>query len=505
MPDNVISLNGFAGLNLTSPPHMIKDKELQECTNFDIGLAGELTRRPGSVIRGNLPVSDTVGYILQFVGRAYLSAGGDGVILYDPGSHTVYSTGSGIPPFDGFNIVMEDFEGFIVWGAQYAGKYYLGCNAFADKIWEYDGTTSTVLTNSPPHTGAGIVFKDRLWAADGFDLAATDSKVYFSEPGDVTEWVDPISGSANSLDVQAGDGDKITKFAIINDVLYIFKRFSTWALYVQGDTPDDWVLRNISPALGCIGVHGAVEFEDIVYLITNQGFFKFNGVSFTCISDNLFNSHLHYFSLDEGVPTGLSNVVIKFNDRILFQCDFGTFIYYPKVNAWTKWEWRDFPYFLQDGIFIDDSFQSANDGLYFSVKPYDIYTEEELLTLGQPIILINDITMDVFQDGAIDYIAMFATKDFDFGKSDEFKRIMWASVDMQADGALDSNFVVDDTALAVDPLPGTITRSIRKITGPGAGRRFVFECAHAAASAAKIYSISFRLRAKSRVSSKVTL
>ena len=93
--------------------------------------------------------------------------------------------------------------------------------------------------NDPPPSGVRYLawHKSRLFAAD-------TTKLYYSKVG-LPEAFDP---DAYEL-INPSDGQVITGLVSFNEVLYIFKTTSLYALY--GDDPQTWVVRLVDPTAGC--------------------------------------------------------------------------------------------------------------------------------------------------------------------------------------------------------------------------------------------------------------
>lgn len=101
-------------------------------------------------------------------------------------------------------------------------------------------------------------------------IAATPSKVYWSNPSDPGTW-----GAASNVDFRASDGDSVTCIIELNQNLVIFKRRSIGLLFTQTNTVSGTVtlapLTEVIVGIGCPGSQCADNLPDgsIVFLGTN--------------------------------------------------------------------------------------------------------------------------------------------------------------------------------------------------------------------------------------------
>lgn len=94
--------------------------------------------------------------------------------------------------------------------------------------------------------------------------------IYYSKL-DQPEAFDPD----NSFTTNADDGKPLTAIHSAHEVLIIFKRDSMWALY--GEDPSTWLVRIVSPDLGCLSPASIVTVDGITYWWSEQGPCAWNG------------------------------------------------------------------------------------------------------------------------------------------------------------------------------------------------------------------------------------
>jgi hypothetical protein len=95
-------------------------------------------------------------------------------------------------------------------------------------------------------------------------------KVYYSKL-DQPEAFDPD----NFFTTNSDDGKQLTAVHSAHEVLIVFKRDSMWALY--GEDPSTWLVRLVSPDLGCLSPRSIVTVDGVTYWWSEQGPCAWNG------------------------------------------------------------------------------------------------------------------------------------------------------------------------------------------------------------------------------------
>lgn len=94
--------------------------------------------------------------------------------------------------------------------------------------------------------------------------------VYYSNL-DQPEAFDPDNFFTTNVD----DGKPLTAVHSAHEVLIIWKRDSMWALY--GEDPSTWIVRLVSPEIGCLSPRSVVTIDGITYWWSEQGPAAWNG------------------------------------------------------------------------------------------------------------------------------------------------------------------------------------------------------------------------------------
>lgn len=113
--------------------------------------------------------------------------------------------------------------------------------------------------NNPPPAGLYYLatHRSRVFASDG-------EKLYYSKLGK-PEAFDPEAFEQ----VNPNDGQGITGLLAAGSVLLIFKPNATYALI--GDDPQNWVIDQLLPDIGCVSARSLCQVEGAVYWWSEQG------------------------------------------------------------------------------------------------------------------------------------------------------------------------------------------------------------------------------------------
>ncbi len=149
-------------------------------------------------------------------------------------------------------------------------------------IQTWNGAAATD-TNIAVHATLGTVFKSRMFVCDNGVGTVDNSILRYSEIFD-SDAPNTSGGwpSQNTINIASEDGDIITAVAILNDTLIVFKRFSTWAVYVEGLPP--WTVRQLHPNIGCIGRDTAIVIGGLLYFRAANGVYRTDGTTFELLS-----------------------------------------------------------------------------------------------------------------------------------------------------------------------------------------------------------------------------
>jgi hypothetical protein len=289
-----IRIGPWSTTNIADNPTQIADSELAYTENVVIDGKGGLRPRPAFqwVSRPAGMATNVLTTVLgSFYGEVYVSVqAGGGIVVYR------YNIGSGTWA-SGFSIGAG--TSFTCGAAfAYGGEVYFVASAngaLTKGGHRFNPTTfSTSAVPDLPFIASGFkfqknafIYKERAWIIKG-------SRVYFSKATDPTNWT-IVSGGAGFIDIDVNnDSTGITSYAILNDVMYFFKRTATYAFNYYTAPDIDGQLRRISSTQGALE-GSAVGFKNRVFLYDNTNVYEIVNNQFINRSSNL--ALFKYFAL----------------------------------------------------------------------------------------------------------------------------------------------------------------------------------------------------------------
>ena len=122
--------------------------------------------------------------------------------------------------------------------------------------------TPNTVENDPPASG----LHGPCWHASRLFLHDTGN-VYYSKVQNNDAFPEAFAPS-NIQPINPDDGDEIIALCSFKERLYIFKRFSMWAL--TGTDPNSWSVDRVSASFGCASRASLVEADGALYWWTNS-------------------------------------------------------------------------------------------------------------------------------------------------------------------------------------------------------------------------------------------
>ena len=416
-----LNLTSFEGLDTLHTPAGIKDDSLVNLLNFDLTKQGYLQKRTGL---SKFDPDDGRGLILM--GR-YKTASFDRIITYNGTDRDLDYMPVGGGSLTSINNAMPVGTCHI---AQYADLLYI--QAFSGDPGTYDGTTYTALPGKPAGT-KNLFHKDREWIIDSVGGPRLDQLRYSEIAGSGgTDFSAANHPAANTILVGRGDGQHCSNLVVFNDVLYVFKSGSTWVLYTDTNTPEDWTLRQVEPTIGCTSKDGAVVHENLLYFLSINGVFRTDGTTFEEIS-----APIRDFFANRSLPTLLYDLIfeefiavvgdqlwcIVWDNSGSVGANSFVFIYNLKTKGWSQYTFK-----LWDANADVRTPVSLNDQ-----NPASLYLGTFALSAGTDHGYIFSYgTPNIYQDtsdSARNYESTFRTKMFDFGEPSTWKRMLDCTID----------------------------------------------------------------------------
>lgn len=491
--------NFAGGLNQVTPATELADHELTVCRNLWYP-GGTLTKRPGFYKIPQSPNNfvSAVGTVLFTLGYDPLA---DDYLIGTIGDSKIWAIKTG---------AVTAFTGITdppTWLLALGGSIYLGFAGATGVRTRSANTISGAIANSPASL-CGEWHKSRIFVGSN----VVGGRLAFSNPNAPGTW-----SVADTIDVSIQNREYIRALVSTGDLLLIFTDYSTYSLYVQGDSPANWVVRKIG-SVGAAGKSAVCYYNGTVYFISRDGIYKTNGVSFSKISDKLWKPEDPKFSFGSGASFNSSNWrVTRLFDHLIFTAITWdvtdtktgyTFVYNMDTNAWSQW-------LFLDNFGFDDFYVNMNANPYYNgvqalaTKGANLYyalsgewgNYDAQIALGfNPY--ADGATYNTPGVGAA-YTATLQSKSWG-SFMDWYWRIKWASLEYVSRVSPQFNMVADGVnQAAVSPGFSTLVKAY-KMPGAGRVRTFAIRGVHSATSPFEFYRGNYHYHLKTHVSASGT-
>ena len=145
----------------------------------------------------------------------------------------------------------------------------IASNSNTDVPKSWDQTTAQNLAGTPPNFAFMQTHKNRLFAAG---VAATPSRLHFSALLDPEDWIGAGSGN---IDIDPGDGDRITAIASYKNELWVFKGPHKGSIHrITGSSPtgdDAFARTTFIRGIGAVSHNLLFEYKDDLGFVWSDG------------------------------------------------------------------------------------------------------------------------------------------------------------------------------------------------------------------------------------------
>lgn len=398
MPGAPIRFGPFTGgLNRLSDPAAIEDTELVEALNLELDLDGSLISRPPIALLGTNGSFDsqlTVIGLGIFSGVPYALAATANAIWY-------YSAGA-------WNQITTGLTSYTA--VQWQDKMWIISAPGSSKTsgwWHPSAPTTLNAAATVPYGYTAVVHKNRMFISTGIlDLTSTGSRVSVSKASDPLSWV----GSGGfQFDVNAGDGQSISRLVIYNDNLMIFKQESTY-FYAFDTDPTLGVIRKISNVIGAANRYCVGDYENNLYVFHQNNVYEVVNTDFSRMNLRI-PLELDGTGGTYAIPVFLSVM----EERLLVRYYNYIYVFNLRTRTWTRWTSTRYfgPLMIipkdltatADNVFVCGSCIVGNKEFY-SITP--TYGASALETINCSLI----------------------TKNYDMAIGHKFKRMYWWGIDV---------------------------------------------------------------------------
>lgn len=484
------------GLNLVAPATTLADNELVQCTNFYIDESGVLRKRPGllkDIATAAVAGATSVVGVDWLTGSYIVPVNGPGAVLYTSGSAIPLTSWPGGSP-GGYSLF---------WGLYVNGVNYLGFSGAPGQIRVLTGAAvGAAIANSPEST-TSVWHKSRIFT----NVVGAPGRIAFSNPSAAGTWT-----ASDTIDIGVNDKETISCFASIGDLLYIFKQDSIWVLYVQGDSPANWVYRQVTNNLGSIatGQYSVLVDKNLMYIIDKTGVYLSNGASFNNISESIWDPVIK-------AQISTASRIMKWGNYLVLNVNLTamnrTFVYNLEKKAWSEWT------FFNSAVQLDSIFAMPPTGIVNLAGPLvafatvsgtkGIYLMDEAYALQYPIYagfgwspLTDGFTVAPVAGTTV--ISTFKTKEFS-SFIDWYWRIKWMSLEYLAYASPQFNMYGDGSIQAgYNPGFQSSFRKAYKIPGAGRCRVFQLRCIHNQTTPFEFYRGEYHFGLKTHISQSGT-
>jgi len=259
--------NPNKGLNNLGTPSLIDNREWSDLLNIEFDEGGVARKRMGYTTYGStLTAAKGLGVLKTETDTYKCTIDGSSFKYTTSGS---WATNSSVSYTAGYDVTFTQAKGkLFIWNGVNGGSYF-------------DGSTLAQPGTIPK--GKFSIYYNSFHIASGVD--GQKSRIYIAtlaDPTDFTNLATTLMNStevpgatvflgtgANYIDIQPQDGDYITGLGVFQDVVIIYKQFSTYQMTLDATgTP---TVSPITKAAGCIASKSVVAVENDLYFLSREG------------------------------------------------------------------------------------------------------------------------------------------------------------------------------------------------------------------------------------------
>jgi len=276
-----VKFNG--GLNTTKSPLNLQDNESPDLRNIDFDKSGSILKRNGYVCLNT---------------DSSVSIGGDGLFWYEKlNTSSPAHTRLALRVYNGKLQKMDDLDGTwddITGAATITSSNHCDFENFDTQVFIANGvnkpfiTTGAAATTASTPAGTSIVsfvkgFNNYLFYANVTVSGVWyPTRLYWSALRDATTW-----DSADWVEVGKNDGQPITGIKVLGNALVVFKTDSIYNIYFTGDSEIPFTVQKSVSPVGCRIFSSVQEVQNGLAFFSNDGFYYYDGVTSTKISDKI--------------------------------------------------------------------------------------------------------------------------------------------------------------------------------------------------------------------------
>ena len=340
MPGQPVKIGPFVGgMNTYSGETTIADNEAVSLINLDVDLDGSLLSRPG--ITSAAP--DLAGTLSHVLGT-YRSTAGEVFVIVAAGNRvSAFSTSSG-------NWTVISNSGPFTSCVQYNNKLWLTIkpSGILQGGGKWDPAGGYVAVGQMPRGYSSCVYKERMFVAASLNADDTSiNRVKFSNAGNPDTWT-----STDFFDVNAGDGDDITKIMVFDSSIVIFKSDSTY-VFAYESAPAKGLVQRVNGVIGANNAFCVVEYENNLFVMHEANVYRISNWNWEHANIKIPFKYVNAFATADADASSVSML----GNRILARYYDNYYCLGLKTGAWSKWEFKQ-----RTNVLANPSFETDTSG-----------------------------------------------------------------------------------------------------------------------------------------------
>lgn len=401
------------GINAASDPSSLADSEVIDMTNFEVDIDGSLVGRPPI----QKVISDTANWNERMVAIGQATLAGVNYVIF---SNHFYGTIWYRDDNNSWGTIAQSLYAKVA--IQYRDKLYIIAAETTPVVkgGYWDGVTYTQ-DASMPNGEAAVFHKGRLFVIPGAGATINKSRLSYTDAitSDTLSW----DAALNIIDVSPGDGSNLVDIQIYDDNLILFKQDSTYVLAFD-DEPTSGILRSINTTIGATAYRCVVSYENSIFVYHEGKVYEMVNYDFTWLNIKVpFKYETMVVPWENSTwaePVSLSlmgaRLVVRYYGRV--------YVYGLLTHAWTRWETSQHKY-----DYFGPLVEMPSNPTQSVLKKY--YAGYGVLdpVLASAIIGFQDgwNTNQEIGNGisAINMVCAVQTKNYDFGDSQNYKKLLW--------------------------------------------------------------------------------
>lgn len=281
-PISITKLGG--GLNTTAGPLNLQDNESSDLQNIDFDKFGSAKMRNGYEVLNSTAISVTelalgLHWYQTASAQKAINVSGDAIYRMD--------TTNGVPDGTWDTITGPALTTGAIYHLDFAtfnGKVLITNDIDAPQKWANAGTCSNMTVVTGLTRAKFITIFQNYCLMANVVVSGVDSptRFYWSSIKDEATW-----NAADFLEVGYNDGQEITGFKVLGDILICYKTNSIYRIAFTGDANIPFVIDKTNSDVGCVAPWSIQEVNNGHVFLSWDGLYFFDGNNSYKVSDRI--------------------------------------------------------------------------------------------------------------------------------------------------------------------------------------------------------------------------